>query len=259
MWHWWVVATPVPSITGEQPAQARTPSLSVASPSPRALGPACCSLCTKGTLCLFNSAKFWSLLIPTLTNRGASVWSSQAEPHVFPSPGLSSLAHRVYNSRRLVQNWTSWHGGVSKRERERECVCMHMCKSSIWPRGNKNALVVFVASLNMPGDESVDENLPGEAYLVFTRWISQFPFSLFSASTADTCRQTQNHRRKIMTNRKRSAGNPWQPKINKGSAWAGLPVTSLIITSVLSFLSHKWILCVCVCFVFLFLMLTTLP
>ena len=137
---------------------------------------------------------------------------------------------------------------VRERERERErecmCVCMHMCKSSIWPRGNKNALVVFVASLDMPGDESVDENLPVEAYLVFTRWISQFPFSLFSASTADTCRQTQNRRRKIMTNRKRSAGNPWQPRINKGSAWTGLPVTALIITSVLSFLSHKWILCV---------------
>lgn len=127
MWHRWVVATPVPSITGEQPAQARTRSLSVASPSPRALGPACCSLCTKGTLCLFNSAKFWSLLIPTLTNCGASVWSGQAEPHVFPSPALSSLAHRVYDSKRLVRNWTSWHDGVSERERESACVCVCTC------------------------------------------------------------------------------------------------------------------------------------
>lgn len=91
------------------------------------------------------------------------------------------------------------------------------------------------------------KTLPAEVYLVFTRWISHFPFSLFSASTADTCRQTQNLRRKIMTNRKRSAGNPWQPRINKGLAWAGLPGTSLVLTSVLSFLSHRWILCVCMC------------
>uniref|UniRef100_A0A287D099 Ras suppressor protein 1 n=1 Tax=Ictidomys tridecemlineatus TaxID=43179 RepID=A0A287D099_ICTTR len=29
------------------------------------------------------------------------------------------------------------------------------------------------------------------------------------SSTADTCRQTQNPRRRIMTSQKRSAGNPW--------------------------------------------------
>nr|XP_044991233.1 ras suppressor protein 1 isoform X3 [Jaculus jaculus] len=36
------------------------------------------------------------------------------------------------------------------------------------------------------------------------------------ASTADTCRQTQNPQRRIMTNQKRSAGNPWQPRTNEG-------------------------------------------
>ncbi|XP_010605407.1 ras suppressor protein 1 isoform X3 [Fukomys damarensis] len=41
------------------------------------------------------------------------------------------------------------------------------------------------------------------------------------ASTADTCRQTQSPRRRIMTNRKRSAGSLLQPRTNEGPARTG--------------------------------------
>lgn len=46
------------------------------------------------------------------------------------------------------------------------------------------------------------------------------PLSLFLllASTADTCKQTQNPQRRTTTNRKRSAGSPSQPRTNEEQA-----------------------------------------
>lgn len=44
-----------------------------------------------------------------------------------------------------------------------------------------------------------------------------------NTSMADTCRPTQNHQRRIMTNRRRSAGSPWQPRTDKEGVGIGWP------------------------------------